>query len=162
MKHIPRPHQQEAIQDVIAGFESSDGGQLIMACGSGKTLTELWIAEALKTKLTIVFLPSISLLEQFARLAEEAGMSVPALHAIFRTVTQTSPIQYIKSTRLHQARLMNIRDGVTVAAAAGRVAYESTSQFSREFKRLFGRTPIEEARDMCESFTLSPSVRFGA
>lgn len=96
------------------------------------------------------------------RLAEEAGMSVPAFHANFRTVTQTSPIQYIKSTRLHQARLMMIRDGVTAAAAAGRVGYESASQFSREFKRLFGRTPIDEVRDMRESFTLSPAVRFGA
>lgn len=66
MKHFPRTHQQEAIRDVVAGFESSDRGQLVMACGSGKTLTALWIAEALKTKLTIVFLPSISLLEQFA------------------------------------------------------------------------------------------------
>jgi len=96
-----------------------------------------------------------------AGLAEEAGMSVPAFHANFRTVTQTSPIQYIKSTRLHQARLMMIRDGVTAAAAAGRVGYESASQFSREFKRLFGRTPANEVRDMRESFTLSPAVRFG-
>jgi len=96
------------------------------------------------------------------RLAEEAGMSVPAFHANFRTVTQTSPIQYIKSTRLHHARLMMIRDGVTAAAAAGRVGYESPSQFSREFKRLFGRTPVDEVRDMRESFTLSPAVRFRA
>ncbi|MFS8979850.1 AraC family transcriptional regulator [Cupriavidus necator] len=92
------------------------------------------------------------------RLAEEAGMSVPAFHANFRTVTQTSPIQYIKSTRLHQARLLMIRDGVTAAAASARVGYESASQFSREFKRLFGRTPVEEVRDMRESFTLSPAV----
>ncbi|MBB1592851.1 AraC family transcriptional regulator [Achromobacter sp. UMC46] len=96
------------------------------------------------------------------RLAEEAGMSVPAFHANFRAVTQTSPIQYIKSTRLHQARLMMIRDGVTAAAAAARVGYESAPQFSREFKRLFGRTPLDEVRDMRESFTLSPAVRFGA
>ncbi|HCN71677.1 MAG TPA: AraC family transcriptional regulator [Pusillimonas sp.] len=94
-------------------------------------------------------------------LAQEAGMSVPAFHANFRTVTQTSPIQYIKSTRLHQARLMMIRDGVTAAAAAARVGYESAPQFSREFKRLFGRTPLDEVRDMRESFTLSPAVRFG-
>lgn len=92
------------------------------------------------------------------RLADEAGMSVPAFHANFRTVTQTSPIQYIKSTRLHQARLLMIRDGVTAAAASARVGYESASQFSREFKRLFGRTPVEEVRDMRESFTLSPAV----
>ncbi|CAG9183147.1 AraC family transcriptional regulator [Cupriavidus respiraculi] len=91
-------------------------------------------------------------------LAEEAGMSVPAFHANFRAVTQTSPIQYIKSTRLHHARLLMIRDGATAASAAARVGYESASQFSREFKRLFGRTPVDEVRDMRESFTLSPAV----
>jgi AraC-like DNA-binding protein len=93
-------------------------------------------------------------------LAEEADMSVPAFHANFRTVTQTSPIQYIKSTRLHQARLLMIRDGVTAAAAAARVGYESASQFSREFKRLFGRSPVDEVRDMRSSFSLSPAVMF--
>ena len=85
-------------------------------------------------------------------------MSVPAFHAHFKTVTQTSPIQYIKSTRLHQARLLMIRDGVTAAAASARVGYESPSQFSREFKRFFGRTPVEEVRDLRASFALSPAV----
>ena len=93
-----------------------------------------------------------------AHLAGEAGMSVPAYHAHFKTVTQTSPIQYIKSTRLHQARLLMIRDGVTAAAASARVGYESPSQFSREFKRFFGRTPVEEVRDLRASFALSPAV----
>ena len=93
-----------------------------------------------------------------AHLAGEAGMSVPAFHAHFKTVTQTSPIQYIKSTRLHQARLLMIRDGVTAAAASARVGYESPSQFSREFKRFFGRTPVEEVRDLRASFALSPAV----
>ncbi|MFJ1298473.1 AraC family transcriptional regulator N-terminal domain-containing protein [Pseudomonadota bacterium AL_CKDN230030165-1A_HGKHYDSX7] len=96
-----------------------------------------------------------------ASLAEDAGMSVPAFHANFRAVTQTSPIQYIKSTRLHQARLMMIRDGLTAASAAARVGYESAPQFSREFKRLFGRTPMDEVREMRESFSLSPAVRLG-
>jgi len=93
-----------------------------------------------------------------AHLAGEAGMSVPAFHAHFKTVTQTSPIQYIKSMRLHQARLLMIRDGVTAAAASARVGYESPSQFSREFKRFFGRTPVEEVRDLRASFALSPAV----
>ncbi len=91
-------------------------------------------------------------------LAQEAGMSIPAFHANFRSVTQTSPIQYIKSTRLHQARLMMIRDGLTAASASARVGYESPSQFSREFKRFFGRTPVDEARDMRASFALSPAA----
>ncbi|WP_144640252.1 AraC family transcriptional regulator [Bordetella genomosp. 13] len=94
-----------------------------------------------------------------AQLASEAGMSVPAFHANFRTVTQTSPIQYIKSTRLHQARLLMIRDGLTAAGAAAKVGYESPSQFSREFKRFFGRTPSDEVRDKRETFALSPATR---
>jgi AraC-like DNA-binding protein len=92
-------------------------------------------------------------------LAEEAGMSVPAFHVNFRTVTLTSPIQYIKSTRLHQARLLMIRDGLTAASASARVGYESPSQFSREFKRFFGRSPVDEARDMRASFALSPAAK---
>lgn len=91
-------------------------------------------------------------------LAGEVGMSVPAFHAHFKSVTQTSPIQYIKSTRLHQARLMMIRDDLTAAAASARVGYESPSQFSREFKRFFGRSPLEEVRDVRVSFALSPAA----
>lgn len=89
-------------------------------------------------------------------LANEAGMSVPRFHLHFKTVTQTSPIQYLKSLRLHQARLMMIRDNLTAAGAAARVGYESDSQFNREFKRLFGRSPAEEARVMKRAFELLP------
>lgn len=89
-------------------------------------------------------------------LANEAGMSVPRFHLHFKTVTQTSPIQYVKSLRLHQARLMMIRDNLTAAGAAARVGYESDSQFNREFKRMFGRSPAEEARVMKRAFELLP------
>lgn len=87
-------------------------------------------------------------------LAREAGLSIPAFHAHFKTVAATSPIQYIKSVRLHQARLLMIRDDLTAAAAAARVGYESPSQFNREFKRFFGRSPGEEAREMRSAFAL--------
>jgi AraC-like DNA-binding protein len=83
-----------------------------------------------------------------AGLADEAGMSVPAFHVHFKAVTQTSPIQYVKATRLHKARLLMAQDGISAAFAATRVGYESASQFSREFKRFFGRTPQEEAAFM--------------
>ena len=91
-------------------------------------------------------------------LANEAGMSVAAFHSHFKTITQNSPIQYIKSIRLHEARLMMIRDNVTAAAASARVGYESPSQFSREFRRLFGRSPGSEARDMKALFALRPAA----
>lgn len=79
-----------------------------------------------------------------ATLAKEAHMSAAAFHSKFKAVTSTSPMQYLKATRLHQARLLMLQDGVGVTAAAARVGYESASQFSREFKRLFQRTPSEE------------------
>jgi len=81
-----------------------------------------------------------------ARLAAEIGMSVSALHHHFKAVTSASPVQYLKAVRLHKARMLILHDGIGAASAAVQVGYESASQFSREFKRLFGRSPIEECR----------------
>lgn len=94
-------------------------------------------------------------------LAREAAMSVPSFHAHFRTVTDTSPMQYLKSTRLHQARLLMLRNHITAAAACTTVGYESPSQFSREFKRFFGRTPQDEVRWMKQTYAL-PAPSAGA
>lgn len=66
-KREPRPHQEEAIKNVVAGFKENDRGQLLMACGTGKTLTSLWIKEALNANRTLVLLPSLSLLSQTLR-----------------------------------------------------------------------------------------------
>lgn len=79
------------------------------------------------------------------QLAAEANMSVSAFHHNFKSVTSTSPLQYLKSYRLHRARMLMIHDGMKASAAAMRVGYESASQFSREFKRYFGVTPGEDA-----------------
>lgn len=81
-------------------------------------------------------------------LAREAGMSLAVFHAQFKAVTETSPMQYVKATRLHHARLLMIQDGLNVSAAATRVGYESASQFSREFKRLFGVSPADDVKRM--------------
>jgi AraC-like DNA-binding protein len=91
-------------------------------------------------------------------LCNESGMSVPTFHRYFKAVTHTTPIQYLKSTRLHQARLLMIRTGLTAAAASATVGYESPSQFSREFKREFGRSPKEEADQMKAAFAWSESM----
>lgn len=92
-----------------------------------------------------------------SRLAREAGMSVPTFHSHFKAITHTSPMQYVKSTRLHQARLLMVRQGVTAEAACHAVGYASPSQFNREFKRLFGLTPAAETKRMRESFALPPA-----
>ena len=88
------------------------------------------------------------------QLAQEASMSMPSFHAHFKAVTATSPMQYLKSTRLHQARLLMARNGLTSAAASVQVGYESPSQFNREFKRLFGLPPSREVKRMKEAFAL--------
>ena len=59
-----RPHQATAIDAVVSGFRDHDRGRLIMACGTGKTLTALWIAERLQSSLTLVLVPSLSLVQQ--------------------------------------------------------------------------------------------------
>lgn len=90
------------------------------------------------------------------RLAREAGMSIPTFHAHFRAVTQNSPMQYLKSVRLHQARLLMLRNGKTASAASIEVGYESASQFSREFKRFFGLAPGDEVARLKSSFAMPP------
>lgn len=87
-------------------------------------------------------------------LAREASMSVTNFHRRFRDVTHASPLQYLKSTRLHQARLLMLHEGLTAGSAAFSVGYESPSQFSREFKRFFGRTPHAEVEWMKATYAL--------
>ena len=60
----PRPHQDEAVDNVLSGFRTADRGQLVMACGTGKTFVCLWVKERLKTKRTLVLVPSLGLLSQ--------------------------------------------------------------------------------------------------
>jgi AraC-like DNA-binding protein len=91
-------------------------------------------------------------------LAGEAAMSAPTFHAHFKTMTGTSPMRYVQSTRLHQARLLMLRQHTTAAAAATAVGYESASQFSREFRRLFGRPPVEEVERMKRNFAMPAAL----
>ncbi len=78
-------------------------------------------------------------------LARRAGMSASVFHQNFKQVTATSPLQYLKQVCLHRARSLMAHDGCNASVAATRVGYESASQFGREFKRLFGTPPVQDA-----------------
>lgn len=91
-------------------------------------------------------------------LAGMANMSVPAFHVHFKAVTSSSPLQYLKAVRLHEARLLMIRQGASALSASQWVGYESPSQFSREFKRLFGRSPVHETRYLKALLAMAPAV----
>ena len=71
-------------------------------------------------------------------------MSVSSFHANFKAVTSNPPLRYLQTIRLHKAQVLMVA-GTPVAEAARRVASKTPSQFSREFKRLFGGTPKEVA-----------------
>lgn len=94
-----------------------------------------------------------------AKVASHAGMSVSALHHHFKAMTGTSPVQYLKSVRLHKARMLMAQEMIGAAAAAERVGYESASQFSREFKRLFGASPVQEVERLRAMFGASQESR---
>lgn len=78
-------------------------------------------------------------------LAAKAGMSPSALHSHFKAVTAMSPLQYQKQIRLQEARRLMLSEAKAAAVAAFEVGYESPSQFSREYARLFGTPPARDA-----------------
>ncbi len=92
-----------------------------------------------------------------SQLAAVAGMSVPTFHTHFKSITHQSPMQYLKSVRLHQARMLMVRQEITVIAACYAVGYQSASQFNREFKRLFGLPPAAEIKRMQSHFAVPPA-----
>lgn len=90
------------------------------------------------------------------RLAAVAGMSLSSFHQHFRRHTSLSPLQFHKQLRLIEARRLMLAEGMSAASAAFAVGYESVSQFTREYGRLFGRPPVRDikaARTKVEAVT---------
>ena len=81
-------------------------------------------------------------------LAARAHMSPSTFRQHFRDITGTSPLQYLKQLRLQEARQLMLNEDVDAGSAGSRVGYESASQFSREYSRLFGAPPQQDIRRM--------------
>jgi AraC-like DNA-binding protein len=77
--------------------------------------------------------------------AQLSGMSVSAFHRNFQAVTAMSPIQFQKHLRLQEARLLLANSPNDITGVGSRVGYDSPSQFSREYRRLFGAPPSLDA-----------------
>jgi AraC-like DNA-binding protein len=77
-------------------------------------------------------------------LADEVHMSPSSLYHRFKAVTNMSPLKFQKQLRLHEARRLMLVEGLEAVVAGERVGYESASQFSREYRRLFGAPPRQE------------------
>ena len=77
-------------------------------------------------------------------------MSPSTFRQHFRALTGLSPLQYQKQLRLQKARQLMLNQDVDAGNAGGLVGYESASQFSREYRRLFGAPPQQDIRRMRE------------
>lgn len=84
-------------------------------------------------------------------LADTAGMSISVFHKHFRNVTTLTPLQFQKQLRLVEARKLMLVQGAAISTAAHRVGYESVTQFTREYSRMFGQPPARSIRDARES-----------
>jgi AraC-like DNA-binding protein len=80
------------------------------------------------------------------RLAAVAGMSPSSFHQHFRAVTSLSPLQFQKQLRLIEARRLMLSEGATASSAAFAVGYESVPQFTREYGRMFGLSPVRDTK----------------
>jgi len=98
--------------------------------------TVAWLKQNFKQSLTV------------DHLAERAHMSPSTFRQHFRSITGTSPLQFQKQLRLMEARQMMVSQNIDAGTASGIVGYESQSQFSREYSRLFGAPPREDVKRM--------------
>ncbi|MBA4287252.1 MAG: AraC family transcriptional regulator [Xanthomonadaceae bacterium] len=92
------------------------------------------------------------------RLAAVAGMSPSSFHAHFRAVTSLSPLQFQKQLRLIEARRLMVAQGIPASRAAFVVGYESVPQFTREYRRLFGLPPGQDADSMRQAMRASAAA----
>jgi len=92
---------------------------------------------------------------QIERLAAAAGMSRSAFHQHFRAITSLSPLQFQKQLRLMEARRLMLSEGKALSQVAFQVGYESASQFSREYARLYGEPPMKDKKAASERWKRS-------
>ena len=118
---------------------------------AGQTLAQMVINDSHSNRISKV----ISMIREkyaeplrLSELAEHAHMSVSSLQSHFKTITQLSPIQFQKQIRLHEARRIMMTEFVDAAAAGARVGYNNQSQFSREYRRMFGTPPYSDIKKM--------------
>jgi len=126
--------EQEILYHLLAG---PDGARMRHVTASQGRVAQVgraigWIAKNFRQRINIELL------------AAEVGMSQSSLHEHFRAVTSMTPLQFQKQLRLQDARSLMLVENLDVATAAFRVGYESSSQFSREYRRHFGESPARD------------------
>ncbi|MES2626556.1 MAG: AraC family transcriptional regulator [Pseudomonadota bacterium] len=126
--------QREIHYRMLSG---THGQAIIQMAVSGSNMQK--IAEVIRVMKANLALPL-----RIETLADMAHMSASSFHHHFKTVTALSPLQYHKLLRLTEARQIMFAEHADAASTAYRVGYESASQFSREYARMFGAPPLRD------------------
>ncbi len=117
---------------------------LLLTSPQGAALHHLFRSGSLNSQIVhaiAIMKDSITKPLRIDQLAGRVNMSVSSLHRHFKSVTGFSPLQYHKNLRLYEAQRLMLVENLGAASAAIAVGYESPTQFSREYKRLFGEPP---------------------
>lgn len=126
--------EQEILYHLLSGPCGARLLNIALAEGQGHRVTRAvaWLREHFAQTLRIEVL------------ADYVGMSESSLHHHFKAVTNMTPMQYQKQLRLYEARRLMLAEGLDVGAAGFAVGYQSPSQFSREYRRLYGLSPARD------------------
>ncbi|MFZ6723081.1 AraC family transcriptional regulator N-terminal domain-containing protein [Undibacterium sp. Ji49W] len=128
--------QQEIIVRLLNGEHGPALRQLMTAGSPGQQIAKLiaWLKQHYTENIAM------------DDLADKAHMSPSTFRQHFRAVAGMSPLQYLKHLRLQDARQLMLNEDIDASSAALRVGYESASQFSREYTRLFGAPPLRDIK----------------
>lgn len=129
----------------------------ILQAEQGDFLKQIGISDSYTRKIaeiTCIIKQEFTKPLRIENLARAANMSVASLHRHFKQVTAMSPLQYQKQLRLQEARRLLLSSQANAADAGFQVGYESPSQFSREYARMFGLPPKSDAKHVRASLSL--------
>ncbi|WP_262021706.1 AraC family transcriptional regulator [Vibrio quintilis] len=147
VKLLDAPHDIEFMAPVI----KREIIYRLLRSSAGPILAQMAIFDSHSNRISKV----ISLIRQrfnepltLADLANHAHMSISSLQHHFKAITQISPLQFQKQIRLHEARRIMMTEFVDAATAGLRVGYNNQSQFSREYRRLFGSPPSTDIKKL--------------
>ncbi len=142
--------RQEIFYRLLSG---PSGSRLLELCGNGSSANG--IAEAagwIRSRFAVGFM--------VGELAHHVGMSQSSFHQHFKAITGMTPIQYQRRIRLQEARKSLLFDSIDIGEASFRVGYQSHSQFSKDYRRYFGRLPKDDiaVRPSIEAYTRDPAA----
>lgn len=132
--------QREIVYRLLKGEQRGRLGQIMASGGATQR-----IAEAIERLRNNFDQPLC--IEDMAR---NLGMSLSGFHYHFRAISAMSPLQFQKQLRLQEARRLMLGEGLDAASAGSRVGYGNASQFTREYKRLFGEPPMRDIEQLRE------------